>query len=258
MRRKTTLLFGLLLLVWGGLMAQIHCSFTPSSQFACAPGHIVFTDNSTGPVTSYYWDFDNGSFSTHQNDSTDFLTPGVYNVLHVVSNGIVYDSMYMQIRIYQAPIDSFISYDNIGCNTPCHTVDFVNRTILGDTTVFQYVWDFGDHSDAVTGTNVSHAYCNTGSFDVTLIVRDNHGCEVRKTIPSFVVIHPGPTGNLTANPTQSCVDPTTVNFTGSGSSPNGSVTYMLFCGNGATSASPNFSTSYHDGIYNPYLIVTDV
>ena len=258
LRRKITSIFVLLTAWVIGLQAQVTCSFTASTQSGCPPLLVSFTDNSTGNPTTEFWDFDNGD-TTHITDPSDisFSQPGIYNVLHIVSNGSSIDSMFMQIRVFQPPTDSFSSVNNIGCNTPCHMVDFSNLTIPGQAAVYDYVWDFGDGSLPVQTYNASHCYSQAGSFQVTLVSKDSNGCQTSKIIPNFVIIKPGPKGNLSVNPSQSCTSPLNVSFTGGGSSPNGAVTYEMFYGNGNTSVQPNSTQTYTNGIYNPYLIVTD-
>ena len=150
-RRIFTLLISLFTIA--GLKAiKLHCSFTPSALFGCPPLVINFTDNSTGnPHKHYCWDFDNGVTSIAQNPVASYPLPGIYNVVHVVYNGNQSDSEIIQIRVYQPPIDSFTSFDNQGCNNPCHMVNFQDMTVPGESPIVQYVWDFGDGSQPTQG-----------------------------------------------------------------------------------------------------------
>ena len=256
MRRNYLLFTFLLLLATGKLAAQVSASFTPSAQFGCPPLVVNFTDQSSG-ATSWHWEFDNGNVSNLQNPVEQFSNPGVYNVLEIVSNGITFDSSTMQIRVFQPPTDSFTSIGNVGCANPCHNVSFINLTIPGASPVTQYAWDFGDGSLAVSGVNVTHCYSQTGTFSVILVSRDSNGCQTSKTLPNYVVIARPPSATVSASPTQTCNTSLLVNFTGTGSSPNGPVTYAWYFGNGGTSAQKNPSETYQTGIYNPILVVTD-
>jgi gliding motility-associated-like protein len=256
--RRNYLLFILLLLfTTGRLAAQVNASFTSSAQFGCPPLVVTFNDQSTGGVTSWHWEFDNGNTSNQQDPVENFTNPGVYNVLEIVSNGTTTDSQTMQIRVYQPPTDSFTSYNNVGCANPCHMVNFINLTIPGASPVTQYAWDFGDGSLAVSGVNVSHCYTQTGTFSVILVARDSNGCQTSKTLSDYVVIANPPSATVTASPTQTCNTSLLVNFTGSGSSPNGPITYAWYFGNGGTSAQQDPSETFQTGIYNPILVVTD-
>jgi len=256
-RRNYLLFFFLLLVTVGRLGAQVQASFSPSAQFGCPPLVVNFTDQSTGGVTTWHWDFDNGNTSSLQNPTASYPNPGVYNVLLVVSNGTTIDSSTMQIRVFQPPTDSFTSIGNVGCANPCHVVSFINLTIPGESPVTQYAWDFGDGSLAQSGFNVTHCYSQTGTYSVILVSRDSNGCQTSKTLTNYVVIAQPPTATISASPTQTCNTSMLVHFTGSGSSTNGNVTYAWYFGNGGTSAQPNPSETYTSGIYDPLFIVTD-
>ena len=255
MRRIITLIL-ILVATYNGAFAQVHAQFTASQLYGCPPLVVSFTNQSTGANT-YSWDFDNNNTSSLPNPTASFPAPGIYNVLLSASNGVSTDTQTVQIRVFQPPQPAFTAPDNHGCGSPCHTVHFTNQTIPGESPVVDYVWDFGDTSSAVHGYNVTHCYDDVGSFNVTLIVIDSNGCQKSRTMPGYVVIGASPTASMSASPTQSCTSPLTVNFTGTGSSPNGAVTYAWYFGNGLTSAQQNTTTTYTTGIYQPVLVVSD-
>lgn len=180
--------------------------------------------------------------------------------MHVVFNAQGQsDTEYILIRVFQPPMVNFGAPDNYGCVQPCHMVHFVNLTVPGESSVADsdYVWDFGDGTLPYQGYAPNHCYDSVGSFNVTLVARDSNGCQVNKIIPNYVVIGSPPVATLTANPTESCVQPRIVDFTGSGTSSNGPVSYEWYFGNGGTAAGQTTSTVYYNGIWNPYLIVSD-
>ena len=257
MRRNYLIFFFMLLFTTGRLAAQVNAAFTTSAQFGCPPLVVNFTDQSTGGPTTFSWQFDNGNTSNLRNPVQSFSTPGVYNVLEIVSNGSSIDSQVMQIRVFQPPTDSFTAIGNVGCANPCHPVSFINLTIPGSSPITNYAWDFGDGSLAQSGFNVTHCYSQTGTFSVILVARDSNGCQSNKTLTNYVVISHPPSATVSASPTQTCNSSLTVNFTGSGSSTNGAVTYAWYFGNGGTSAQQNPTENYNSGIYNPILVVTD-
>ncbi|MBP6730942.1 MAG: PKD domain-containing protein, partial [Chitinophagales bacterium] len=238
-------------------LAQPNAQFTASQLFGCAPLVVQFTDQSTGGPTSWLWQFDNGNTSPIQNPTATFATGNIYNVRLIATNSSGSDTQTLQIRVFQPAAPNFTAPNNRGCVQPCHTVNFVNQTIPGESPVTQYVWDFGDGSLPVSGFNVTNCYTQPGSYQVTLVARDSNGCQTSKIIPNYVTISDGPTSSLTASPTLSCTAPLTVNFTGTGSSPNGGISYAWFFGNGNTSAQQNPTTTYQGGIYNPELVVSD-
>ncbi|MES2622002.1 MAG: PKD domain-containing protein, partial [Bacteroidota bacterium] len=253
--RKITLLI-VALVIQHAVSAQVNCAFTASTLSGCPPLNVSFQDQSTG-ATSYYWEFDNSNTSTLTNPATTYNDAGIYNVLHIASNGSQSDTEYLQIRVFNPPSVNFFSPNPTGCNSPCHLVNFANQTIPGESAVQSgnYVWDFG-HGLPDTGYNATHCYPLTGSFTVTLIARDDNGCQVSKTVANYVTIVPGPVSNASASPTQTCASSLSVNFSGTGSSPNGAVTYGWDFGNG-TSTQQNPVHTFNCGVFNSVLSVTD-
>lgn len=262
MRRKFTLLALLFTALVYNAAAQVACNFTVSAVNGCSPLTVTFTDQSTGGVTTHFWDFDGVGTSTSANPSATFVASGIYNVKHVVSNGSSIDSCVRQIRVFEKPAVNFASANNSGCNNPCHTVNFVNQTVPGGAPVVEYVWDYGDGSLAQsvppTAPNSSHCYNLQGTFDVTLIARDSNGCQASAVIQDFVFIGQAPAVTVSATPTQSCTSPTAVNFTASGTSFNGGTpNYTWAFGNGGTAAGATATQVYQTGIYNATVTAID-
>jgi PKD repeat protein len=68
---------------------QVVADFTADPLFGMAPLAVNFTNTSSGPVTSWEWDFDNdGSIdSTEENPSFTYTEIGIYTVSLTVSDG---------------------------------------------------------------------------------------------------------------------------------------------------------------------------
>ncbi len=258
MKRNFTLFLLLLLGVVTRVDAQLKSLSNVSTRYGCPPLVVTFADASTGSPTAYEWDFDNGNSPTSvQNPSASYATPGVYNVRHIVFNGSSSDTEYILIRVFLPPMVEFAAPDNHGCIEPCHMVNFTNQTIPGESPVTDYVWDFGDGSQPISGLDVAHCYDSLGNFNVTLVARDSNGCQPSVIKSGYVIISSQPTGVITPSLTKSCTEPRLVNFTGSGTTKNPPLVYEYHFGNGNTSALQNPSTIYYSGIYNPYAIVSD-
>ncbi len=79
----------ILLLTWG-LLAGMYAAAQPVAKFGasgtsgCAPLIVQFSDSSTGSISTWYWDFGNGS-SVLQNPTWTYSTAGIYNVLLTVT-----------------------------------------------------------------------------------------------------------------------------------------------------------------------------
>ncbi len=60
-------------------------SFSSTRQAGPAPLSVGFTDGSTGTISSYTWNFGDGSSSTLKNPTHTYASPGVYSVTLTVS-----------------------------------------------------------------------------------------------------------------------------------------------------------------------------
>ncbi len=66
----------------------ITAGFTADPQTGPAPLTVCFTDQSTGPVTSWNWNFGDGNVSCEQNPMNTYQVPGLYTVtLRVCGEG---------------------------------------------------------------------------------------------------------------------------------------------------------------------------
>ncbi|WP_165076434.1 PKD domain-containing protein [Methanogenium sp. MK-MG] len=70
----------------GGLQSA---DFTATPLSGASPMQVEFTDLSIGNISSWEWDFGDGSTSTEQNPVHTYLSAGLYTVTLVVSDGII-------------------------------------------------------------------------------------------------------------------------------------------------------------------------
>jgi len=80
--------FALWFMVWTILLSSPVpiADFSANITSAAAPVAVAFTDTSTGPPTSWIWDFGDGMNSTARNPVYTYTNPGKYNVSLDVSN----------------------------------------------------------------------------------------------------------------------------------------------------------------------------
>lgn len=78
----------------------ITASFTaPATANVFFP--VQFTDQSSGTVTSWDWDFNDGTFSTQQNPIHSFAALGVYNVRLISTDGFCRDTFMQVVDVNQ-------------------------------------------------------------------------------------------------------------------------------------------------------------
>ncbi|MEM6272030.1 MAG: PKD domain-containing protein [Bacteroidota bacterium] len=252
-------LFSLLLLVLPVIgLAQPTAIFTATPVSGCSPLVVQFTDQSTGPVTSWFWDFGNGNTSTLQNPAAVYVTPGTYTVTLTVSDGPNSDTQVQTnlITVFQDPTANFTNASPTNGCVP-HTVCFTDQSTPGDGAINSWIWDFGDGNTS-TAQNPCHTYTATGSFTVTLVATDVNGCSNTFTIPNYVNVSTTPTAAFTGTPLSACGPPLTVNFTNNSSGGQAPLNYQWDFGDGNTSTQPNPSNTYTtSGSYTVTLITTD-
>jgi PKD repeat protein len=143
-------------------------NFSASPASGEAPLDVNFADGSTGNITSWEWDFDDGRKSTQQNPSCTYDIPGTYAVRLTVTGPGGSDSHTRSITVTPPapPIADFSANPTNG-GTPL-TVSFIDESI-GNVT--EWLWDFGD---GVTSASVqqspAHTYYEEGTYTVSLTV----------------------------------------------------------------------------------------
>tara|TARA_B100000508_G_scaffold141062_1_gene145789 strand:- start:27511 stop:31875 length:4365 start_codon:yes stop_codon:yes gene_type:complete len=239
------------------LEAQLKADFKADTTRACAPKQIQFTDLSTGPRTIIYWSwsFGNRGYSTLQNPSRVYTTPGTYTVTLVVSDGIdtakITKTAYL--HLFKTPKADYTLVEITKC-TPVE-IQFTDKTVLGDAPILTYKWDFGDLSPPGTGKNARHKYNFPGTYSVLFTVVDTNGCTNTST-PKNVSVG-APKANFTGTPRDDCLPPLTTTFKNL-STFRPPETYLWKFGDGGTSTQKTPSYTYNSsGSFDVQLIVTD-
>lgn len=144
-----------------------------------------------GNITTWNWTFGNGNFSSSQQTSQTYATPGVYNVrLVATSDKGCMDSSSANSTVFELPIISTTS-------TPACFEDnngTVEATVTNGTAPYTYFWS----SNAVT-PQVQDLYANT----YTLTVTDANNCTATAT---ETVLQPPIPLTVTANPTPAAIE----------------------------------------------------
>ncbi len=170
-----------------------HPAFGANLQTACAPASIQFIDNSTpgqGSITSYAWDFGDGSpIDPNAAPAHTFTQTGYYNVnLTVTNSGGCSNTAKATRFIRIVPgIQPAFAWDqtSTSCSAP-YLLNYTNQTAGPGT--LTYNWTLGANatpptSAATNPTNIS--YPATGNYSVTMNVQSSYGCSgtLTQTVP---------------------------------------------------------------------------
>ncbi|MBN8593616.1 MAG: PKD domain-containing protein [Anaerolineae bacterium] len=178
--------------------------FNASPESGIAPLTISFQNTSTGSVSSYQWDFGDGTTNSDTNPTHTYITPGTYNVILTAVGTGGSSTATRQIRVNeptpQPPVARF-SADRLTGETPL-TVQFLNESTGAITS---YEWSFGDGGTS-SDTNPTYTYQTAGAFTAKLTVRGTGGessnqvqIQVSETVqqpPTAAFIPSSNTGNI--------------------------------------------------------------
>ncbi len=160
----------------------------------CLQDSIRFRDSSStgfGALTTWNWNFGDGSTVTYNNNNPFFKTYanyGRYDVkLTVVSDsGCVSDTFRRSVLVDAIPVPDF-DLPNSVC-MPNAVVNFINRSTIGSGTPssMTYSWTFGDGGTS-TAFNPSHTYTQYGPFNIRLRATSAAGCvfDTTKALVNF-------------------------------------------------------------------------
>ena len=172
----------------------------PSETEICLTESILFSgvgDN----VVSWFWTFGDGNTSTLQNPTHTYLSAGTYNVnLSIVTAQGCTNDASVQIVVNHVPSAGFTTNSPVCLESP---IQFNNTSVSPNGNIQTWIWDFGDGTtqtiQAPNDPNVAYTYLQAGTFDVTLTVIDNVGCE--DSFTRQVNIQNSPLANFTFDQT---------------------------------------------------------
>ncbi|MCI4668479.1 MAG: PKD domain-containing protein [Bacteroidia bacterium] len=233
-------------------------NFVSPDTFGCAPQDADFFDLSTDPlvnINSWSWDFGDGQTDNVQNPIHTYANDGVYTVTLEITNGIgctdrISKTNYIR---YDHPTADFEAAQAQAC---VGTAIQFNDLSIGDTTLVNWRWDFGDGSISVQ-QNPSHVYTAAGEYDVKLVITNVNGCQDSMVINDIVRIFPGPNADFLVSDTANC-GPFTASFTDFSTSPVGLTSHQWFVNDTLRGQSQNFSYFMNmEGRIQVSLVVQD-
>ncbi len=220
--------------------------FTTQATSTCSPPvTVIFSNTSTGNnITTYNWDFGDGTNGVVANPSHNYTTPGVFNTVLIVTNqGGCTDTVTKIISI------GAVSPDFQAPDTVCAVKSFNITNTSAPSTVSSF-WTFGDGTTS-TQNNPVKTYTNPGAYNIKLV--NNFGACKDSVTKRVIVINAPAAGFSFVAPPSGCSVPITVNFK---STSTGAVTYRWYFGDGGTSTLANPSHIYTvKGVYTVSLII---
>jgi PKD repeat protein len=145
---------------------DINANFTQDVVSIIEGESITFTDLSSGVITSWLWDFGDGSTSTDENPNHVYSKSGTYTVSLTASGlGVTDDIVKVDlISVYEASQAQFSADSTL--IVVGDTVTFTNES---EGSYDSFEWDFGDGSTS-TDENPTHTYSVRGQYSVTLAI----------------------------------------------------------------------------------------
>ncbi|MHC4103560.1 MAG: S8 family serine peptidase, partial [Planctomycetota bacterium] len=239
---------------------------------------VQFTDQSTGDITSWLWDFGDGTTSIEPNPSHTYEDAHTYTVSLTVTDSDGSDTetkeAYIKLFIPEFP-DADFTREPISIDSPM-TVQFIDTSTCSATLIYQingttifitsidetesyggittWTWDFGDGTTS-NERNPAHTYQDIGSYTVRLNVVGPGGSDSKTRFEYVkVTMYSAPVANFSVKP-RSGSDPLAVQFTDTST---GRVSSWLWdFSDGTTSTQQNPNHTYKNvGSYKVSLTVT--
>jgi PKD repeat protein len=225
-------------------------SFTPDIDTGCHALTVNFTDNLTN-VSSYQWDFGDGTIDSISNPSHVFNNTSQVDSSYIVTlivstaSGCTDTSSHV-IVVQPKPTAIFTSNAVLDC-APL-IVDFNNNSVGASS----YIWDFGT-GDTTSTVNPQYIFQNQTLFidiyEVTLYAIGSNGCI--DSVKEDITVYPEPVFTFNALPDSGC-SPLVVTFP----SVIGAVSYDWNFGDGNFGTGPTPTHTYINNTTNSvqYLV----
>jgi len=180
--------------------------FSPSFNApneACVNTDVQFTDTSPktgGNISSWEWDFDDGTKSSLQNPKHKYLTWGSKTVTLKVVTDIGCNLVYTKtIAILATPKSAFTAVGPFCVNA---VIKFNNESTFVNSNIASQTWDFGNGKPLSTEKSPTTTYSTAGNYNVKLISVSSSGCA--DTLTQTITIYETP--EITFNDPGSCIN----------------------------------------------------
>ena len=241
-------------------------TFSPANPSEFQTVHFVGASNDGGSppidnsstIVQWSWNFGDGTLGSGQNASHTFEVQGNFNVtLTVTTDRGRSATTAPQVVAINAAAKPAASFAFSPTNpSPGQSIAFnalASAPGAGGRTIVAYDWDFGDGSFG-TGSTTSHAYANSGNYQVTLTVTDDVGQTNSATQTVTVALgQPGaPSAEFSFSPTQPTAFQTVFFDASPSTGPSGIVSYVWDFGDGVTATGKNVNHVY--GVIGTFVV----
>jgi PKD repeat protein len=223
--------------------------FIANPNMGLKPLTVSFASTSTGAITSYLWDFGDGTGANVANPVHIYNNAGVYTVRLTVNGpgGSDTSTQFGCIGVDEPPPVAGIAASPTSGVQPL-TVTF---TSTSTGAISDYYWDFGDGTYS-TAPNVSHIYGYAGTYTAGLWVSGPGGSD--SAAMTITVNVPPPVATFTASP-RAGDEPLAVSFSNTSTGAITSCYWTFGDGTHGTAWSP--SHTYRSvGVFDVTLTVT--
>lgn len=147
-------------------------SCTAEFTYSVDPGNpllVNFTDQSTGNINSWMWNFGDGQTSTLQNPSHQYAQQGTYTVTLLVqgADSNCYGTHSENITLMVSPEPCEASFYALPDSNSVSTYSFIDQS-TGN--IVSWYWNFGDGQTS-TLQNPVHTYSAPGWYNVCLTIQ---------------------------------------------------------------------------------------
>ena len=227
-------------------------SFTLNT--VCLNNTTTFTNTSSlssGTISSYNWQFGDGTSSASPSPSHIYSSSGSYNASLTVTSLAGCSQTYTQVAIINPLPNVALS---VTSNCLGSATSYTNLSSISSGTITHYLWDYNfDGTIDNTSLNGSNTFLTAGNYTTQLTVISNFNCSATQLVG--VTVYPNPVASFTTHTV--CFGQGTL-FTNASTISSGSITsYQWQFGDSTSSLVSNPTHTYSSaGIHNVLLTIT--
>ncbi|HKK75744.1 MAG TPA: PKD domain-containing protein, partial [Saprospiraceae bacterium] len=177
--------------------------FEVENLFGCPP-HRIDLVNRTQDASYFEWDFGDGNSTVGREvpQGHTYTESGFYSVTLIATDEFACknDSTFSFVQVYPVPEIDFSIDFSPECGLP--SIACIDNQTIGAAA---YDWDFGNGQSS-TETQPCVDYSDAGTYDITLVARNEFLCEETLTQP--LTVYDIPMALFDTNPRESCVGAT--------------------------------------------------